>query len=1634
MSAATSWSGSPLSPDSPATSISTSSTPSTSHHIVSRSVSFEIPIASEVSFDPKGPVDGLGLVGEIPFSKRTSRSGCLACQVRREREGVGHTGDGRVGGADSSGVLIKATSTTASVGRVSIGQRVRKIWKKSHPSTTSPSKSDSELPQQRRIHASHISSATAQSTPTSSSRTSPLAPASQRSRFSSSVPPRIDTLRRTVSALGIGAKKVPVASGLPTPPGSPVRTRISGSGEKVKGTVDGKKGKDKVFGEKEFGAARGRVSLRLREKVASPSNISKEGGDWRGKSLRGGGGVERVIESEIMQGAVDGGNEGDVEDEGEDAALVAATPTASADNDVTHTDIETETAIEDTVADDENLGEIIVAKAEPEAFENISTEDTLAEVESTELSLDAATTTKEVEVAPMFAEDDDDPTRTEKLIGSAVATGVGPEASEVVQAASYEIMVAIEKEETTLAETKATRIDRARYDETLDAAEKDESMNSQHETMAPPADMAAEGDGNAEMVDSTTDSAQSTLDETVELTNVEISVQTLPVEESEATDEAQDLEQAILKQKLKSMNLSGRAEPSSLETEIPEDPTVDEFSSNAINEAAMILNIEATCSVLDTQDVPTLLEGPEDHLSAEAAFVEILPVEASTDSAVSTSQPDTELSTKERPASVEISGPELSADITQAELHFSAEFVKGRVPEEKELVSSQVDVEQQSSSDSPAAVHSSPTDAVLVQNADIIDLDVQAAPAAESESVMNSEREIDATEKVGIVGDADNEDIAEVETVADLKESDTAAVECAVADNVGDVDEAHNLEGCNSVVPPSIEDGEDKEAVELEDKSFDEQPAGTDRSTEGDDVVDESGLAAAKAYLHEGNGSVETLAPEADAASSSISETTDSKKIADLAPLAANPDVPALEASSTFADGEDGSNTDEISKNSAAKQVDKDSPSLADSAFISESVVQESETSSADISTESGPIKNATASEVPGEFSVIEPERDEVTSTTESKELEPQLDLSEGLVEIVEASKPQLEDGVSSSNSDGRAESSSTENDIGSGSLREVTDLEPPAKIAAIESERYEFISTPKPKDLVPEVDFTEGASDVVEVMCEDEVAVENGEASQQIEAAVVELHDDVEILTGGDGDDTAVDVDNASEVGVVEGVEVREKTLDIGGIDDAGKIFEDRLGNVEGGGKLPEEVTKESSLDTVVAAAMTWTPKDSTEEASIEIDCGAIVGVSDIGPKPNDSSEGLPQAPCHDFGSGIYSGEGSEKVVEDKIPESRFETPQNVERSAMTFAEAQALDLETFEPEDVKRVQATFKPDIPVDVEAVEGTTQNLYLQGLSDDAIPSPIGSVEEVLEPPPAPSLYVKTFNILDASGALHPITIPTVIRLDDPSFFSDTTSMVSYETEVESSTSQVPAVTKRASGLFSRMFPKMQRTNSEGSIVAPAPPPPVQVFRKKKRRQIDMSDLTGLATLATSRLNDLRAIQPALKSSIAMPSFNPSAPSLKKSYLSAAKEIALLGKGIVVAYMPLAKVLPDARLKSTLMASLSSIETLAGQMKVLVKLKSSPSIPDRELDAEGIILSCASSVVKAAQEAVSDLEAARNLIELAGGAAGIPEDKKVVHVSDEEDGGGVVEREPGVGGMEDAVRKAIMAGGNVVVGLK
>ncbi|KAJ3414975.1 hypothetical protein HDV05_005806 [Chytridiales sp. JEL 0842] len=196
--------------------------------------------------------------------------------------------------------------------------------------------------------------------------------------------------------------------------------------------------------------------------------------------------------------------------------------------------------------------------------------------------------------------------------------------------------------------------------------------------------------------------------------------------------------------------------------------------------------------------------------------------------------------------------------------------------------------------------------------------------------------------------------------------------------------------------------------------------------------------------------------------------------------------------------------------------------------------------------------------------------------------------------------------------------------------------------------------------------------------------------------------------------------------------------------------------------------------------------------------------------------------------------------------------------------------------------------------------------------------------------------------------------------------------------------------------------------------PAQPQRSFILPTRRRRQIDMSNLTGLSTMILQRLEDLQTSHNFLLS----PSSTPSQRlTFKSDYLTAAHDIITLGHGIATAWKPVATACTDKRLSDRLTTSLSKLDTLSSHMKVIVKMKSYAE--DR--DVEGLVLVSSRNVVEAAKGALEALESAKLRLDEKEGHGIL-----MLEVSDKVGGEGGEGQSADGNGVEKAVRAAIAAG--------
>ncbi|KAI8804667.1 hypothetical protein BJ742DRAFT_823789 [Cladochytrium replicatum] len=144
--------------------------------------------------------------------------------------------------------------------------------------------------------------------------------------------------------------------------------------------------------------------------------------------------------------------------------------------------------------------------------------------------------------------------------------------------------------------------------------------------------------------------------------------------------------------------------------------------------------------------------------------------------------------------------------------------------------------------------------------------------------------------------------------------------------------------------------------------------------------------------------------------------------------------------------------------------------------------------------------------------------------------------------------------------------------------------------------------------------------------------------------------------------------------------------------------------------------------------------------------------------------------------------------------------------------------------------------------------------------------------------------------------------------------------------------------------------------------------------RRRHTVDMRDLTGLATLISEKMDELESYHLRLVDST-LPAPEISAQgrrfSAKEGYISTAREIVALAKGMATSWQPVAKACSDQRLSWHLLSSLSKMELLAGQLRMVASTKASD---EADRDYDGQVKTCAKNVVEGAKAALQNLEAA------------------------------------------------------------
>ncbi|KAI8814548.1 hypothetical protein BJ742DRAFT_785916 [Cladochytrium replicatum] len=144
--------------------------------------------------------------------------------------------------------------------------------------------------------------------------------------------------------------------------------------------------------------------------------------------------------------------------------------------------------------------------------------------------------------------------------------------------------------------------------------------------------------------------------------------------------------------------------------------------------------------------------------------------------------------------------------------------------------------------------------------------------------------------------------------------------------------------------------------------------------------------------------------------------------------------------------------------------------------------------------------------------------------------------------------------------------------------------------------------------------------------------------------------------------------------------------------------------------------------------------------------------------------------------------------------------------------------------------------------------------------------------------------------------------------------------------------------------------------------------------RRRHTVDMRDLTGLATIISEKMDELESYHLRLvDSTIPAPEISAQGRrfSAKEGYINTAREIVALAKAMATSWQPVAKACSDQRLSGHLISSLSKMELLAGQLRMVASTKASD---EADRDYDGQVKTCAKNVLEGAKAALQNLEAA------------------------------------------------------------
>ncbi|KAI9360061.1 hypothetical protein DFJ73DRAFT_773953 [Zopfochytrium polystomum] len=371
--------------------------------------------------------------------------------------------------------------------------------------------------------------------------------------------------------------------------------------------------------------------------------------------------------------------------------------------------------------------------------------------------------------------------------------------------------------------------------------------------------------------------------------------------------------------------------------------------------------------------------------------------------------------------------------------------------------------------------------------------------------------------------------------------------------------------------------------------------------------------------------------------------------------------------------------------------------------------------------------------------------------------------------------------------------------------------------------------------------------------------------------------------------------------------------------------------------------------------------------DADDEEDVKSDVAVVDVGTPDADASGD--SADTETPRNGVAPQEADEQVeVVRPVEETVVEPPAAVADESEKVADAEAV------ASDVVEILEGGDTAVSANVEVTAGQPEEATKDEPTEAPEASP-GSQEKVEEDPAAQAAEETD---LANSVSKDSVTEETVVGEEDAQPAAPVTETVSAAPTPSISATPLLAATSPAVPMSTPQFSDTASIVSDWADTASmvsynddlGDTPRGRHFKiapARRRLKIDMHDLTGLARLISARMADCKSAHDGMLGA------------------GSAREIVVLGRGIATSWFPVAQACADKRLAQQLRASLSVCETVAMQMRAIVKMKAGEATSAAGVvDKEGLVLASARNVVEAAQEALKDLEAAQLML-LEGDAA-------------------------------------------------